>query len=87
MDGQELRARRKARGLTQGQLAELLDVSQSMVSQMETGKCPIPAKERVIVQDVRNPSVREDLEEIFALSDEELREAVGNAAPRGPYGA
>ena len=57
-----------------------------MVSQMETGKYPIPAKERVIVQDVTNPSVREGLEEIFALSDEELREALESAAPRGPYG-
>ncbi len=87
MNGVEMRASRKARRLTQEQLANLLRVSQSMVAQMEAGTRPIPAREREIAQDVVDPSISEELHEIFAISEEELREEVGDAAPRGPYGA
>ena len=88
MDAHELRAFRRARGLTQQQLAGLLDISQSMVSQMETGRCPIPTRERELAPGVPpDPSLREELEELLALDDEELRDwADGTArAPRGPY--
>jgi transcriptional regulator with XRE-family HTH domain len=92
MDGGELRRLRKRRGITQAQLARWLNVSQPMVSQMERGERPIPSRPRPIYPGAdmeiqpHDPSIREEIEEIFASAeDAELRDLFGDA-PRGPYG-
>ena len=88
MDAHELRAFRRARGLTQMQLAGVLDISQSMVSQMETGRRPIPKRERKLAGEAE-PSLGEDLEQLIEAEQDELHqwaEDVGVSAPtRGPY--
>ena len=87
MDRRELRAFRRARGLTQRQLAGLLDISQSMVSQMETGRCPIPTRERELAGEPE-PSLSEDLEQLIEAEKDELHEwaeDVVSAPTRGPY--
>src|SRR4051794_26392628 len=99
MDGEALRTERRRRGLTQDQVARALltvrkrqalhregddldSVTQSMVSQMERGVRPIPRGERELGQ-TTEPSIHDELSELFALSDEDLHEAVG-APTRGP---
>lgn len=44
MDGQELAAWRRARNLTQEQLAQLLDVHKLTVSQWESGRRSTPGR-------------------------------------------
>ena len=87
MDGHELRAFRRARGLTQMQLAAVLEISQSMVSQMETGRRPIPKRERELAGEAE-PPLSEDLEQLIEAEQDELHqwaEDVGSAPTRGPY--
>ncbi|NPV49508.1 MAG: helix-turn-helix transcriptional regulator, partial [Armatimonadetes bacterium] len=49
--GEDLRLARRQRRLTQTEMARLLGVSQSMVSQIETGQRPIPDDLRQIIAD------------------------------------
>ncbi len=84
--GQELRLRRKDKGLTQVHLALLLDVKQSFISQMETGKKAIPTDprgelypgSREIEPDAVWPemSVEEELLGILAMSVEDLQSEI-----------
>jgi transcriptional regulator with XRE-family HTH domain len=47
MTGEELRKLRERRGLTQGQLAKLADLSREQVNNLERGRCKIvPLRER-----------------------------------------
>jgi transcriptional regulator with XRE-family HTH domain len=100
MDSHALRAARKRRGLTQDQIAQALmtvrkrrsvhrsgddldSLTQSMISQMERGVRPIPRRQREL-GGLAEPSIHDELVDLLALDDADLREVVGRAA-RGPY--
>jgi len=94
MDRHQLRSLRKARNLTQGELATLVTndggtVSQSMISQMELGRRPMPRKEKEIGSSATwEPSVYDELVEVLTeWSDEDIRRSLGSSsAQRGAYG-
>lgn len=49
MDGAEIRARRRALGLTQAEFAQLLDVSRDYVGQIERGTAKVSVRTRLLV--------------------------------------
>lgn len=59
-----------------------------MVSQIERGERPVPTKPRPLYpgaeEVLHDPSIREDIEEVLGLEEDELRQLFGNAS-RGPY--
>lgn len=90
MKGSDLKAFRKANNLTQDKLGEYLGIKKSFISQVESGKCPLPQEKFNKLLD--NPfgwdvSILKDntlsgmdhIRERRQISDEQLRSAVRQA--------
>jgi transcriptional regulator with XRE-family HTH domain len=56
MNGEELKLRRKALGMTQAQLAEAVDLSRDFIGQMERGIAPIGVRTAAAVRALRAAS-------------------------------
>jgi Zn-dependent peptidase ImmA (M78 family)/transcriptional regulator with XRE-family HTH domain len=78
--GQRIAAAREARGLSQGMLAELAGLNQSVISRMETGKRPISSLELVDIADSLRVSVLELLNEAGQSRDLALAARVAEAS-------
>lgn len=89
MDGRELRRLRKQLGLTQREVGDYIGIKHQMVSQMERGERPIPSKSRPLYpgaddQQIREPSIRESIDELSQMGEDELRSLLRDVR-RGPY--
>ena len=97
MDGKQLRRLREKRGLTQAQVAAYLNafrfddealIPHQQVSQWENGDRPVPAKPRPLPggdyrpRHTDEPSISEQLDELFGLSDAEIHHWIAQGLER-----